>query len=49
MLDYDEDHRKLAFGKPLDHIYVRGLQVIDATTFRVDSSDHNPMLVRLRL
>ena len=49
MLDYDEDHRKRAFGQPLDHIYVRGLQVIDATTRRVGSSDHNPMSVRLRL
>ncbi len=49
MLDYDEDHRKRAFGQPLDHIYVRGLQVINATTRRVGSSDHNPMSVRLRL
>ena len=49
MLDYDEDNRKRAFGQALDHIYVRGLQVIDATTHRVGSSDHNPMLVRLRL
>lgn len=49
MLDYDEDHRKRAFGQPLDHIYVRGLQIIDATTQVVGSSDHNPMSVRLRL
>jgi len=49
MLDYDEDYRKRLFGHPLDHIYVRGLQVIEATTYRVDSSDHNPMSVRLRL
>ena len=49
MLDYDEDHRKRAFGLPLDHIYVRGLHVIDATTRRVGSSDHNPMSVKLRL
>lgn len=49
MLVYNEDHRKLIFGQPVDHIYVRGLQVIDATTRRVSSSDHNPMSVRLRL
>jgi endonuclease/exonuclease/phosphatase (EEP) superfamily protein YafD len=48
-LDYDEDHRKRAFGKPLDHIYIRGLHVIDATTRVVGSSDHNPMTVKLRL
>lgn len=48
-LSYDEDHRKRAFGLALDHIYVRGLRVIDATTGAVSSSDHNPMFVRLRL
>ena len=49
MLDYDEDHRKRFLGQPLDHIYVRGLEVLEATTRQVDSSDHNPMSVRLRL
>jgi endonuclease/exonuclease/phosphatase (EEP) superfamily protein YafD len=48
-LDYDDDHRKRVFGQPLDHIYVRGLQVMNATSFPVDSSDHNPMSVRLSL
>ena len=48
-LDYDEDHRKRFFGQPLDHIYVRGLEVLEATTLQVDSSDHNPMSVHLRL
>lgn len=47
-LDFAEDHRKKAFGKPLDHIYVRGLEAIEATTNRVVTSDHNPMSVRLR-
>lgn len=49
MLDYDEDHRMRVFGQPLDHIYVRGLEVLEATTRQMDSSDHNPMSVRLRL
>lgn len=48
-LDYDEDHRKRFLGQPLDHIYVRGLEVLEATTRRVKSSDHNPMSVHLRL
>ena len=48
-LEYDVDHRKRAFGQALDHIYVRGLQSIEATTSRVATSDHNPMSVRLRL
>jgi endonuclease/exonuclease/phosphatase (EEP) superfamily protein YafD len=49
MLDYDEDHRKRFLGQPLDHIYVRGLEVLEATTLQVNSSDHNPMSVHLRL
>jgi endonuclease/exonuclease/phosphatase (EEP) superfamily protein YafD len=49
MLDYEEDFRKRAFGQPLDHIYVRGLQVITATTSVAKSSDHNPMSARLSL
>ena len=48
-LNYDEDHRKRVFGQPLDHIYVRGLHVIDATSIRLDSSDHNPMSATLGL
>lgn len=48
-LEYDEDHRRRAFGLPLDHIYVRGLRVVDATTSDVDSSDHNPMSARLSM
>jgi endonuclease/exonuclease/phosphatase (EEP) superfamily protein YafD len=49
VIDYDQDHRKRFMGQPLDHIYVRGLEVLEATTHEVDSSDHNPMSVRLRL
>ena len=48
-LEFDVDHRKRAFGQALDHIYVRGLEAIEATTRRVATSDHNPMSVRLRL
>jgi len=49
MLAYDEDHRKRFIGQPLDHIYTRGLKVLQATTLEVDSSDHNPMSARFRL
>jgi endonuclease/exonuclease/phosphatase (EEP) superfamily protein YafD len=48
-LDYGEDHRKTAFGLPLDHIYVRGLRATEVKTSRVDTSDHNPMSVKLRI
>ena len=48
-LDFAVDHRKRVFGQALDHIYVRGFEVLQATTEQVRSSDHNPMSVRLRL
>jgi endonuclease/exonuclease/phosphatase (EEP) superfamily protein YafD len=48
-LAFDQDHRKRVFGQPLDHIYVRGLEVIEATTREVKSSDHNPMSARLQI
>ena len=48
-LAFATDHRKRFFGRPLDHIYVRGLDTTHATTRDLDSSDHNPMSVRLAL
>ena len=48
-LEYDVDHRKRIFGRALDHIYLRGLSIVHATTAVSNSSDHNPMSVRLRL
>lgn len=48
-LDYDTDHRKKMFGWTLDHIYVRGLDTVYATSVDLDSSDHNPMAVKFRL
>jgi endonuclease/exonuclease/phosphatase (EEP) superfamily protein YafD len=49
MLSFADDHRKRFLGSPLDHIFTRGLEVLDATTTAVESSDHNPMSVSLRL
>ena len=46
-VDFGRDTRKRIFGKPLDHVYVRGLDVLAADTFDTDSSDHNPMRVWL--
>jgi endonuclease/exonuclease/phosphatase (EEP) superfamily protein YafD len=48
-VQFATDERKKMFGRYLDHIYVRGLEVVEATTQVVDASDHNPMFVRLRL
>lgn len=48
-LEFKDDYRVTVFGNHLDHIYVRGLSLLDATTEVVESSDHNPMSVTLRL
>ncbi|MFQ5609277.1 MAG: endonuclease/exonuclease/phosphatase family protein [Woeseiaceae bacterium] len=46
-LDYEVDHRKRVLGRALDHMFVRDLRVVGATTRDLRSSDHNPMMVRL--
>jgi endonuclease/exonuclease/phosphatase (EEP) superfamily protein YafD len=46
---YADDRRALFFGRPLDHILVRGLAVVDAMAIPVKSSDHNPIWATLRL
>jgi endonuclease/exonuclease/phosphatase (EEP) superfamily protein YafD len=40
---------KLFFGHQLDHILVRGLEVVEAQAVAVKSSDHNPVGATLRL
>jgi endonuclease/exonuclease/phosphatase (EEP) superfamily protein YafD len=44
-----EDRRTLFFGKQLDHIFVRGLALLDAEAIPVHSSDHNPVRATLRV
>lgn len=41
------DDRRRAFGRHLDHLFVRGFSVIDAASPEVKSSDHSPILVRM--
>jgi endonuclease/exonuclease/phosphatase (EEP) superfamily protein YafD len=41
------DDRRTAFGRHLDHLFIRGFSVLDARSPGVKSSDHNPILVRL--
>ncbi|TDJ46484.1 MAG: endonuclease/exonuclease/phosphatase family protein [Gammaproteobacteria bacterium] len=48
-LSFDVDNRVASFGSVVDRIFIRGLDTIDATTNLVDTSDHNPMSVTLRL
>lgn len=48
-LSFDIDSRVTLLGSIFDRIFVRGLDAIDATIDVVDTSDHNPMSVTLRM
>ena len=44
-VNFTDDHRRRAFGKPLDFVFYRGLTVSAATVLVTRASDHNPLLV----
>jgi endonuclease/exonuclease/phosphatase (EEP) superfamily protein YafD len=46
---FEPDLRTTAFGRALDHIYIRGMSAQQARVIPVSSSDHNPLRVRLAL
>jgi len=46
---FEPDLRTTAFGKALDHMYVRGIAAHSARVVPVSSSDHNPLLVKLQI
>ncbi|WP_170287265.1 endonuclease/exonuclease/phosphatase family protein [Halioglobus maricola] len=46
-IEFSDDQRTRAFGRPLDHIYVRGLSVEHTEVIPVHSSDHNALRARL--
>lgn len=48
-VSFEPDLRTTAFGRALDHIYVRGLRTEDARVIPVSTSDHNPLRVRLSI
>jgi endonuclease/exonuclease/phosphatase (EEP) superfamily protein YafD len=48
-LALSHDTRSRHFGRPVDHVFYRGLDVLEARSEVVTSSDHNPLLVRFRL
>jgi endonuclease/exonuclease/phosphatase (EEP) superfamily protein YafD len=43
------DARTRVLGRQIDFIFVRGLEVVDASAPQVTSSDHNPLLATLRV
>lgn len=42
---FTDDHRRRAFGRPLDFVFYRGLNVAEASVLVTRASDHNPLLV----
>ena len=46
---FAEDHRLRFLSNPLDHVFVRGLNVLHATTDPTESSDHAPLLLDVEL
>jgi endonuclease/exonuclease/phosphatase (EEP) superfamily protein YafD len=48
-LHFDDDQRVRVLGKVIDHIYVRGLDAVMTETRSVETSDHNPMSVELKM
>lgn len=48
-VSFEPDLRTTAFGRALDHIYVRGLKAESAEVIPVTSSDHNALRARLQL
>lgn len=46
---FEPDLRTRFFGQQVDHVMVRGLELVSATTTAVESSDHNPVVVTLRV
>lgn len=48
-VSFSPDDRVEFFGRPVDRVYFRGLEVTSATTYRVETSDHNPLEVHFRV
>jgi endonuclease/exonuclease/phosphatase (EEP) superfamily protein YafD len=48
-VQFTGDARSRYWGRPVDHVFYRGLEVVQARTVKVTSSDHSPVLVRFRL
>ncbi|ROS05332.1 endonuclease/exonuclease/phosphatase (EEP) superfamily protein YafD [Sinobacterium caligoides] len=43
-LKYENDQRKQVFGRHLDHLYTRGLDLLVSGTVLSEDSDHNPIM-----
>jgi endonuclease/exonuclease/phosphatase (EEP) superfamily protein YafD len=48
-LQLTEDKRSRHWGRHVDHVFYRGLEVVAADSREVSSSDHNPVRVKFRV
>ena len=48
-VSFNPDYRTAIFSRPLDHLYVRGLEVQASKVLEVETSDHNPLWIRAKL
>lgn len=46
---FEENTRVTVMGHKVDHIYYRGLKLIEAVCVTVRTSDHNPLMARFRM
>jgi endonuclease/exonuclease/phosphatase (EEP) superfamily protein YafD len=45
---FRDDQRSVFIGRRFDHVFVRGLEVLEVAAIPVTSSDHNPLVMTLR-
>lgn len=45
---FTDDHRRKAFGRPLDFVFYSGMSVCEASVLVTRASDHNPLLVEFK-
>ncbi|MFT5711301.1 MAG: endonuclease/exonuclease/phosphatase (EEP) superfamily protein YafD [Halioglobus sp.] len=48
-VSFSPDQRTRFWDIPLDHVYLRGLNLINASTMKVESSDHNPLMITVEV
>jgi len=44
-VNFLDDHRRKAFGRPLDFVFYRDIWVVKSSVLETSASDHNPLLV----
>ncbi len=48
-VSFSPDERTRFWNMPLDHVYLRGLNLLASSTVEVESSDHNPLMITVEV